>query len=176
MKKKKSTPGCLLLRYPYFKTSLFLLLSKHLSPKKYRRARQIKINFRKFISLVYILLYLEDNSHFFFLPPTFLLCHFSTHFLEEMPQSGELCAAVMDEVWRWAVCVQRERLTALHRVLETSWDPRKRRAGNPWARPVSRVVSRVTLTPAWEEASLTSLSTGPRGGKKRGLRKSLHDV
>lgn len=66
MKKKKSTPGCLLLRYPYFKTSLFLLLSKHLSPKKYRRARQIKINFRKFISLVYILLYLEDNSHMFF--------------------------------------------------------------------------------------------------------------
>lgn len=65
-REKRSTPGCLLLRYPYFKISLFFLLNKHLSQKKYRRAWQIKINFRKFISLVYILLYLEDNSHIFF--------------------------------------------------------------------------------------------------------------
>lgn len=33
-------------------------------------------------------------------PPTLLLCHLPTHFLEEMPQSSELCGNVMDEVWR----------------------------------------------------------------------------
>lgn len=69
-KKKKITPGCLLLKYLYFKILSFYYYyyQTFISPKKYRRAWQIEINFRKFISLVYILLYLEDNSHIFFSP------------------------------------------------------------------------------------------------------------
>ena len=62
--KRKKIHSWFTTKNPYFKISLFFLLNKHLSPQKYRRAW--KINFRKFMSLASILLYLEDNLHMFF--------------------------------------------------------------------------------------------------------------